>query len=63
MKRWLIYDYANSKETFKMYKKVIKSSNSDESKKEYNKMFVLRDLKLRGMDEEHNPTSRTSPLT
>lgn len=31
--------------------------------KEYNKMFVLRDLKLRGMDEEHNPTSRTSPLT
>lgn len=63
MKRWLIYDYANSKETFKMYKKVIKSNNSDESKKEYNKMFVLRDLKLRDMDEGHSPHYRNSPLT
>ena len=35
-----------------MYKKIIKSNNSDESKKESNKMFVLRDLKLRPYDKE-----------
>lgn len=46
MKKWLIYNYAESKETFKMYKKVIKSNNNDESRKELNKKFVLKDLGL-----------------
>lgn len=27
MKKWLIYDYYNRKESFKMYKKIIKSNN------------------------------------
>lgn len=42
MKRWLIYDYANRRETIKMYKKVLKSNNSEVDKKAANRLFVLR---------------------
>ena len=44
MKKWLIYDYYNRKESFKMYKKIIKSNNQEQSKKAYNRMFILHDL-------------------
>ena len=46
MKRWLIFDYENRKEKFKMYKKVIKSNNSQSNMKEFNRMFIIKDLKL-----------------
>lgn len=42
LKRWLIFDYANRRETIKMFKKVLKSNNSDEDKKAANRLFVLR---------------------
>jgi len=46
MKRWLIYDYDNRKETIKMYKKVLKSNNTDEDKKDANRLFILREMEL-----------------
>ena len=46
MKKWLIYDYHNRKEGFKMYKKIIKSNNQEEDKKAYNRLFILNDLAL-----------------
>ena len=46
MKNWLIYDYANRKETIKMYKKVLKSNNSEVDKKAANRLFVLREMEL-----------------
>lgn len=62
MKRWLIHDYANSKEAFKMYKKILKSNNSDAKKKELNKMFVLRDLRLKQHQGEDEGSLSTSNI-
>ena len=55
MKRWLIYDYDNRKEVFKMYKKVIKSNNQEADRKAYNRMFVLKEL---GLDYESREDTR-----
>ena len=41
MKRWLIHNYAQSKEVFKMYKRIIKSNNTLYTQREYNKLFIL----------------------
>lgn len=33
MKKWLIYNYAENKETFKMYKRVLKPNSTEEGRK------------------------------
>lgn len=46
MKKWLIFDYANRRETIKMYKKVLKSNNSEMDKKDSNRLFILREMEM-----------------
>ena len=57
MKKWLIYDYENSQKRYKMFKRVIKSNNLAENRKEENRRFVLKELKL-----DHLDTNRTCGL-
>jgi hypothetical protein len=62
LKRWLIYDYDNRKESFKIYKKVIKANNLDLDRKSHNRMLVLRNLQLLNYEVPQRKSRSTPSL-